>query len=132
MSMSNNVNVPVRTGTKHRAALWQPGQSGNPLGRPKGSRNRLAEKLTQDFCAHWEEHGMEAIAWLFKHNKLHYVKVGASLMPKEFVVKEQSLKDLSDEQISQMIEALSDSIGKNAKVIDAEVTDLSSVGQEEE
>jgi hypothetical protein len=78
------------------------------------------------------QHGAAAIAWLRQHNKLHYVKIAAQLIPKEFVMKDQSIKDLSDEQISQMIEALSDSIGKNAKVVDAEVTDLSSVGQEQD
>jgi hypothetical protein len=50
-------------------------------------------------------------------------------------MKDQSIKDLSDEQITEMLAYLSDQMGKNAKVIDAEVTDvtdLSSVSQEED
>jgi hypothetical protein len=47
-------------------------------------------------------------------------------------MKDQSIKDLSDEQISEMLAYLSDQIGKNAKVIDAEVTDCAPVGQEED
>jgi hypothetical protein len=32
--------------SKKSTGLWQPGQSGNPVGRPKGSRNRIsAQKL---------------------------------------------------------------------------------------
>jgi hypothetical protein len=35
--MSDGDAAPKRTG---RAAPWKPGQSGNPSGRPKGSRNK--------------------------------------------------------------------------------------------
>ena len=59
---------------------------------------RLAEKLVADFCADWEQHGAAAIAWLRQHNKLHYVKIAAQLIPKEFVMKAQSINDLSDKQ----------------------------------
>ena len=59
-------------------------------------------------------------------------EIAAQLIPKEFVMKDQSIKDLSDEQISEMLAYLSDKIGKNAKLIDAEVTDPASVSQEED
>jgi hypothetical protein len=39
-----------------QAPRWQPGESGNPNGRPKGSRNRISEAalkaLADDFDAH--------------------------------------------------------------------------------
>jgi hypothetical protein len=114
---------------------WKPGDIPNPAGRPKGSRNRLAEKLISDFCTHWEEHGAEAIDWLFKNNKLHYVKIGTHLIPREFVMKESSLSDLSDAQVSQMLEYLNEQMGKNAKVINVEPvsdTDRVSAAPEEE
>jgi hypothetical protein len=53
----------------------------------------LAEKLVADFCADWEQHGAAAIAWLRQ-----YVKIAAQLIPKEFVMKAQSINDLSDKQ----------------------------------
>ena len=34
---------------------WLPGQSGNPNGRPLGSRNRLSEKFLDDMLAVWTE-----------------------------------------------------------------------------
>ena len=47
-------------------------------------------------------------------------------MPKEFVVKDQTVKELSDEQVSSMLEYLNDQMGKNAKLIDGEATDFES------
>jgi len=43
--------MPEVTADKQRGRPFQPGQSGNPAGRPKGSRNAvtvLAEKLMED------------------------------------------------------------------------------------
>jgi hypothetical protein len=34
---------------------FKPGEVHNPLGRPKGSRNRLAEYMVRDFCESWEK-----------------------------------------------------------------------------
>src|SRR5262245_50591901 len=43
-SDSSSQTSPTNTSTK--STLWQPGQSGNPLGRPKGSKGRItAQKL---------------------------------------------------------------------------------------
>jgi hypothetical protein len=42
-----------------------------------------------------------------------------------------SLRNLSDEQISEMLTYLSEQMGKDAKVINAEATDIASDGQEE-
>jgi hypothetical protein len=53
---------------------------------------------------------------------LHYVKIGTHLIPKEFVMREQSLGDLSDEQVSRMLEYLNSQMGNSAKIIDGEVT----------
>ena len=105
MSMSNNVNVPVRTGTKHRAALWQPGQSGNPLGRPKGSRNRLAEKLVADICADWEQHGAAAIKTVRVRDPGCYLRTAAAILPKELMV-ETMTTGLTAEERAEMIAML--------------------------
>jgi len=44
---------------------FKAGQSGGP-GRPKGSKNKLAESYLHDLYEHYLEHGKEAIQWLFE------------------------------------------------------------------
>jgi len=41
----------------------EPGQSGNPKGRPKGSRNKLSEDFFRDLCEAWQAMG-KAASWL--------------------------------------------------------------------
>ena len=65
---------------------WQPGQSGNPAGRPVGARSKLAEAFLEDFYAHWQKNGTTAIEELFENDKATYVKIAASIMPKEVKV----------------------------------------------
>ena len=42
--------------------LWQPGVSGNPAGRLRGSRNKLSEEVICALLRDFREHGQKAIA----------------------------------------------------------------------
>jgi hypothetical protein len=59
-----------------------PGNNGG-AGRPKGSRNLLGEAFIDDLYAHWQKHGMEAIEKMYAKNPADYVKVVASILPKD-------------------------------------------------
>ena len=62
---------------------FQKGQSGNPAGRQKGSRNVLEENMLRDLCEAWQEYGAEAITAVLADNPADFLKICASLLPKQ-------------------------------------------------
>ncbi len=66
---------------------FEPGQSGNPAGRPKGSRNKLSNAFLRVLADDFMEHGVEAIEQLRKDSPAQYANVIAKLMPKLMDVK---------------------------------------------
>src|SRR3990167_974633 len=64
--------------------IWEAGKSGNPAGRPKGSRTVFAETFVKDFMADWELYGAQAVAKVREEDTTNYVKVAATLLPKDF------------------------------------------------
>ena len=48
--------------TKHvNGRMWQAGQSGNPNGRPVGSRTVFSQAFLKDLAAVWRDHGRETM-----------------------------------------------------------------------
>lgn len=90
----------------HLKAPWQPGQSGNPNGRPKGARNKFGEAFLEAMLADFEENGAAAIEACRKEKPDAYLKVAASILPRELNVKVSELDDLSDEQLDRRIAAV--------------------------
>lgn len=77
--------LPDPTGEKQaESTRFKPGQSGNPAGRPKGSRNRMSEQFLADFAVVWEEQGIEALRKLATDDPAAFVRAAVSLIPKRF------------------------------------------------
>ena len=78
---------PKSTGGKQvtgrELTQFKPGQSGNPKGRPQGSRNKLSEEFVADLHAAWQLFGRPALMTTALTEPSVFVRVVASLMPKE-------------------------------------------------
>ena len=92
---------------KHLATQWKPGQSGNPKGRTLGSRNKLSEEFVMTLYEHFLQHGAKAIERVYNSRPDVYVKVVASLMPKEFHFKNESaFEGLTDDKLDEVISSV--------------------------
>src|SRR5262245_41098299 len=106
--------------------LWQPGQSGNPAGRLRGSRNKLSEEVICALLRDFRRHGEKAIAKVRQTQPGVYLKVLALLIPREHKVEHSNpLKDLTDEQLEAMIEYIETSLaaqaGRSVKLIEGTI-----------
>jgi hypothetical protein len=85
--------------------LWQPGESGNPAGRLRGSRNKLSEEVICALLRDFREHGQKAIAKVRRTQPAAYLKVLALLVSREHKVEHSnSLKNWTDEELEAGID----------------------------
>ena len=85
---------------------WQPGQSGNPAGRPKGSRNRLSERFIEAMHDDFVLYGVKVIEAVRAESPRDYLKLIAAIIPKEFHIKDQTLEDMSDDELVELLAAV--------------------------
>ena len=91
---------------------FKPGQSGNPAGRPKGSRVKLGEQFLSDLMADWAGNGAQAIKDMREDKPGDYVKVVAATLPKELNVKVSEIDELSDEQLARQLASLASQLAR--------------------
>ena len=95
--------LPDDTGQK-QDARFRPGQSGNPNGRPKDARNKVSEGLLEALAKHFEANGTAAIESVFKDRPHDYLKIIASLVPKQMEIEDKRpqrrAEDLSDDELA--------------------------------
>lgn len=73
-------------------------------GRPKGARNKLSGDFLTALANEFAEHGQEAIRIVRVERPHEFLKIVASLMPKELEITDNRLQEISDDEIEQLIE----------------------------
>src|SRR5215831_12713457 len=73
-------------------------------GRRKGSRDRIATALLEAIAEDFAKYGQEAVIIARKERPVEYLRVVASLLPKEFEITDNRLKDISDDELDLLLE----------------------------
>lgn len=86
------------------------GKKGGP-GRPVGSRNKLGEAFLSALNDDFEEHGQKAIETVRSEKPDQYLKVIASILPREMTLTvSDPMEDLTDDELIDRLRTLHDSI----------------------
>lgn len=85
--------------------VGKPFTVGNP-GRPKGARSKLGEEFLQDMLADWAENGKAVIETVRAEKPEQYLKVVASILPKEMNLRVNDFDDLTDEQLARQLASI--------------------------
>lgn len=72
------------------------GKSGNPAGRPKGSRHLLSQAYVDDLHTLWREGGMAALRIVREENPLEFVRAVGKLVPQQFGLAEEDKADFRE------------------------------------
>jgi len=87
---------------------FKPGQSGNPRGRPKGSRHKLSERFLAELCEDWEANGMDALRRAREEDPVAYIGIVAALLPKQREEVPNPLTEFTDDELEQLRAYLQD------------------------
>ena len=91
-----------------------PGRSGNPAGRPKGSRNRLGDDFVTALADDFQREGRVAIERMRRERPAEYIRVIASLLPRRVETSLSALDEVADAELADFIGAARAVLGPSA------------------
>ena len=79
-----------------KSPQWKPGVSGNPAGKPIGTRHAFSQGFIRDFALVWQEEGLEAVRKVGRRSPESFVAMAAKVCPADVRISiEQSTGGLS-------------------------------------
>jgi hypothetical protein len=105
---------------------WKPGQSGNPKGRPKGSRDTINEAFLKDLAADWRKNGAEALKKAREERPAEYCRMVANLIPREAKMQ----LDVQSETQREFLKALKAMNASESRQIDQKPKIIEGVAEE--
>lgn len=91
--------------TQPKRIIGRPFEPGNP-GKPKGAKHKLQESFVKDVYAAWQERGAAAVNAMIDEKPGDFVKVVASLIPKETTLNINDHSELTDDELAERIRSL--------------------------
>jgi len=101
----------VPNDARARDRQWKPFAPGNQVAKGRESpRNRLAKKLLTTLEKDFNEHGEAAVAELRETDPGAYLRVVASLIPREVHVTVDPIDELTDDDLDRYIRQLANNL----------------------
>src|SRR5262245_61396073 len=113
-------------------SFGKPFQPGRPKtgGRQKGTRNKLGGVFLEKLLSEFEQYGEEAIRICRVERPHEFLKIVASILPKEFELVDSRLTDITDEELDLFIELARRQLITSSVVGDAEGREESALNAE--
>ena len=92
---------------EQQAPRWQPGESGNPNGRPKGSRNRISEAALKALADDFDAHGVAVIEKVRIERPHDYLKIIVAVLPKRMEIDDaterKDPREMTDDELNAVL-----------------------------
>src|SRR5690349_211831 len=112
--MTDALSNSVETAPRVIGRPFAKGVSGNPGGRPVGSKSRINADFLRELADHFAKEGRGAIERMCEEDPAAYVKVVASLLPKDVTISAQPFNEFTDDDLLRAIDILERAIAAGA------------------
>jgi cellulose synthase/poly-beta-1,6-N-acetylglucosamine synthase-like glycosyltransferase len=85
----------------------------NKGGRPKGARDRLSAAFLKAMSDDFDANGVAVVEKVRVEDPATYLRVVASLLPKEVEISRRLFDDVSEDELAAVIEILREEVEKN-------------------